>query len=111
VRNAVLLSAVVSVIGGQMSASGEGKPGNSVVILLGAVHACSANHDMREFNIRVYNSVDLLPCSQKAVLGDDVPGVLSNSELEEILGNLRNHILLGYHASGVDEILNEEDSP
>jgi len=108
---AVLLSAVVSVTGGMMSASSKGKPVNSIVILLGGVHACSANHDIREFKIRVYNSIDMLPDSQKAVLGDDVPGVLDNTGLEEILCNLRDHICFGYHAEGADAILKEEDSP
>ena len=92
-----------------MSAAGKGKPVNSVVILLGEVHACSANHDIREFKVRIYNSVDLLPDSQKAVMGD-VSGILDNAGLEEILINLRNHILFGYHAMGADEILKEEDS-
>jgi hypothetical protein len=83
---------------------------NSVVILLGGVHACSANHDIREFKVRIYNSVDLLPDSKKAVFPDVVPGVLSNSELEEQLENLRNNIAICWHGVKVDQVLKEEDS-
>ena len=83
---------------------------NSVVLLLGGVHACSANHAIREFKVRIYNSVDLLPgaCPQDHN-DEEIPGYKEAEALEELLGNLRSNISVCYHGVGIDVTLLEEE--
>lgn len=87
------------------------KKQNSVVILIGGVHGTSARPCVREFTVRIYNTVDLLPGAKPGEgLADSIPNYRGNDELEEYLENLRNNICICYHGFGVDAILKEEDS-
>ena len=86
------------------------KKGNSVVVLLGRVHASSSNHDVREFSVRIYNMVDMLTHLRGEFNSDDTLGYLETEELEDILENLRNNISICYHGSGITSIIKEEDS-
>ena len=82
---------------------------NSVILLLGRVNAASANHDIREFSIRIYNSVDMLPHTQGEFNSDEVKDYAENETLEKILENLRDNIQVCYHAHGVTETIKEEE--
>jgi hypothetical protein len=60
------------------------------VITLGCVHGASADHEIREFKVRI-------------------SGPKENEELEELLENLRSNISICYSGVGVDEIVLEEE--
>lgn len=76
---------------------------------LGRVHGCSTNHDVREFSVRIHNSVDMLPHAQGEFNDEDTPGYKEADVLEELLENLRNNICICYHGEGIDLIMKEED--
>ena len=60
------------------------------VITLSPVHAASANHEIREFKVRI-------------------TGPKEYEENEELLENLRSNISICYHGVGVDRIIKEEE--
>jgi len=86
------------------------KPGNSVVVLLGAVKGASAVPCCVEFTVRCYNSVDMVRKDPQNSISEDIPGYLARDELMDILGNLRSNIQVCWHGEGVGVVLKEEDS-
>lgn len=87
------------------------KPSNVVIISLGKIHRCSADPCIREFTVKIYNTIDLLPgMDGGSRIADGVPGYLSNTVLEETLENLRESIRIMWHSPRVDQVLKEENS-
>jgi hypothetical protein len=60
------------------------------IIILGCVHACSADPTIRQFRVQI-------------------TGPKENEEKEELLENLRENISICYRGVGVDSIVKEEE--
>lgn len=86
------------------------KPENSVMCVLGRVHADSVNHDVRQFTICLYNSVDILKHVNGEFNDENTPGYLETEGLEEILENIRAHLTICYHHKRITVMVKEEES-
>lgn len=82
---------------------------SSGLVSLGRVHGCSTNHDVREFTVSIYNSVDMLPHTQGEFNDEDTSGYKEAEALEELLENIRNNLCICYHGAGIDLIVKNED--
>jgi len=83
---------------------------SSVVLLLGKVHAASANRSIREFTVRIYNPMDVGGLCPSDYPDKPVKGYLEPEILEDVLCNLRDNIQVCYHHSRIGQVLKEEDS-
>lgn len=63
---------------------------SKTVLTLGCVHACSADHSIRQFRVYIMGPEEI-------------------EELEELLENLRSNIAICYHGVGIDKIVKEEE--
>ena len=77
-----------------------------VDLVLGNVRSCSGNPLKREFTVQIFNSLDMEEREYHIAEGG-IMGFKTNTELEDMLENLRQNIKICYHGEQVDEVVLE----